>query len=153
MDPEQTAIPKIAIDLPLARKMLARVTPRTEPLAIERLGSDGFSGAIFFIDPASGPPLVIKVYPREPWWRMAKEFYVARLLSRAPGVLAPHFLGADDSCEFLLYRYSVMTRLEGERLALCEELMSEAELAGVWREVGADAAHPPDADGGVRLYR
>jgi aminoglycoside phosphotransferase (APT) family kinase protein len=58
-------------------------------------------------------------------------------MSRAPGVLAPHFLGVDDSCELLPYRYSVMTRLEGERLALCEELMSEAELVGVWRKVGA----------------
>ena len=137
MDPAQTAIPEIAIDLPLARKMLARVTPAIEPLTIERPDRGGFSGAIVFIDAASGPPLVIKVYPREPWWRMAKEFYVAGLMSRAPGVLAPHFLAADDSCELLPYRYSVMSRLEGERLALCEELMSEAELVGVWREVGA----------------
>jgi aminoglycoside phosphotransferase (APT) family kinase protein len=137
MDPAQTAIPEIAIDLALARKMLARVAPRIEPFAIERPDRGRFSGAIFFIDAASGPPLVIKVYPREPWWRMAKEFYVAGLMSHAPGVLAPHFLGADDSCELLPYRYSVMTRLEGERLALCEELMSEAELARVWGEVGA----------------
>ena len=137
MDPAQTVIPEIAIDLPLARKMLARAGPPIEPLAIKRPDRGGFSGAIFFIDAASGPPLVIKVYPRESWWRMAKEFYVAGLMSRATGVLAPQFLAADDSCELLPYRYSVMTRLEGERLALCEELMSEAELAGVWREVGA----------------
>jgi aminoglycoside phosphotransferase (APT) family kinase protein len=137
MDPAHTVIPDIAIDLPLAGKMLARLASAIEPLAIERPDRGGFSGAIFFIDAAGGPPLVIKVYPREPWWRMAKEFYVARLLSRAPGVLAPQFLAADDGCELLPYRYSVMTRLEGERLALCEELMSEAELVSVWREVGA----------------
>jgi hypothetical protein len=31
MDPAETAIPEIAIDLPFARKMLARVTPATTP--------------------------------------------------------------------------------------------------------------------------
>jgi aminoglycoside phosphotransferase len=137
MDPEQTAVPEISIDLPLARRMLARATPPIEPVAIERLDRGGFSGAIFFIDAASGPPLVIKIYPREPWWRIAKEFYVAGLLSRSTGVLAPHFLAANDSCELLPYRYSVMTRLKGDRFALCEELMSDAELVGLWREVGA----------------
>ena len=137
MDPEQTAVPEITIDLPLVRRMLARATPPIEPMAIERLDRGGFSGAIFFIDAASGPPLVIKIYPREPWWRMAKEFYVAGLLSRSAGMLAPHFLAANDSCELLPYRYSVMTRLKGDRFALCEELMSDAELVGLWREVGA----------------
>jgi hypothetical protein len=90
MEPEQTAIPAAAVDLPLARRMLANLTPPEVPIAIERLKSDGYSGAIFFVDVARGPPLVIKVYPRDPSWRMAKEVYVSDLLRRAP-VLAPRF--------------------------------------------------------------
>ncbi len=136
MDPRQAAIPEIAIDLSLARRMLSRLTPPVEPLAIERLDKGGQSGAIFFIEAASGPPLVIKVYPREPWWRMAKEFYVAELLARAAGVLVPHFLATDDSCELLPLRYSIMTRLNGERLALHEERMTKAQLVDLWSEVG-----------------
>jgi hypothetical protein len=42
MDPAQTTIPEIAIDLPLARKMLARVAPPIEPLAGIRGMVDGF---------------------------------------------------------------------------------------------------------------
>ncbi len=137
MDPEQTAIPAIVLDLPLARRILADLTPPEEPIAIERLESGGCSGAIFFVDVASGPPLVIKVYPRLPWWRMAKEVYVSDLLSRAPNVLAPRFLGADDSGKLVPFRYSLMTRLEGERLALCEERMSDGERLAVCRAVGA----------------
>ncbi len=137
MDPQQTAIPEIVIDLALARRILANLTPPIEPIAIERLESGGYSGAIFFVDVASGPPLVIKVYPRQPSWRMAKEVYVSGLLSRAPNVLAPRFLAADDSVRLLPFRYSVMTRRKGERLALCEERMSESELVAIWREIGA----------------
>ncbi len=137
MDPQQTAIPAIVIDLPLARRILANLTPPIEPIAIERSESAGYSGAIFFVDVANGPALVVKVYPRDPSWRMAKEVYVSGLLSRAPNVLAPRFLAADDSGKLLPFRYSVMTRLEGERLALCEERMSESELVAIWREVGA----------------
>jgi hypothetical protein len=39
MDPRQAAIPEIAIDVSLARRMLSRLTPPVEPLAIERLRS------------------------------------------------------------------------------------------------------------------
>jgi hygromycin-B 7''-O-kinase len=137
MDPAQTAIPDTRIDLRHARRILARVSPNAVPTAIRRLADGGHSGAIFLADVASGPALVIKVYPNEPSWRMAKEAYVARLLSRIPGVLAPRFFLADDTRELLAFRYAVMTRLEGERLASCEPQMSEDELASVWREVGA----------------
>jgi Ser/Thr protein kinase RdoA (MazF antagonist) len=137
VDPAQTAIPDVQIDLGLARRVLARLSPPAQPVAVRRLTGGGFSGAIFLVDTASGPALVIKVYPNEPWWRMAKEAYVAGLLSRAPAILAPRFLSADDTRELLPFRYAVMTRLEGERLALCEPQMSEDELPAVWREVGA----------------
>jgi aminoglycoside phosphotransferase (APT) family kinase protein len=137
MDPAQTTIPDIRIDLPLARRVLARLSPPLRPLAVSRLTAGGFSGAIFFVETAAGPPLVIKAYPNEPWWRMAKEAYVAGLVARAPSVLAPCFLAVDDTRELLPFRYAVMTRLEGERLAFCEPQMSEDELASVWREVGA----------------
>jgi Ser/Thr protein kinase RdoA (MazF antagonist) len=137
MDPAQTAIPDVRIDLRLARRIFARVSPNAVPTAIRRLADGGYSGAIFLADVATGPALVVKVYPNEPWWRMAKEAYVASLLSRAPGVLAPRFLLGDDTRELLPFRYAIMTRLDGERLALCEPQMSEDELASVWREVGA----------------
>jgi aminoglycoside phosphotransferase (APT) family kinase protein len=137
MDPAQTAIPDIRIDLRLARRIFARVSPSAVPIGIRRLADGGHSGATFLADVASGPALVIKVYPNEPSWRMAKEVYVAGLLSRDSGVLAPRFLLGDDTRELLPFRYTVMTRLEGERLASCEPQMSEDQLASVWREVGA----------------
>lgn len=86
--------------MPLARRILARLTAPVAPLAVERVESGGYSGAIFFVDVASGPPLVIKVYPSEPSWRMAKEFYVAGLLSRAAGVVAPEFLACNETTFF-----------------------------------------------------
>jgi len=121
----------------------ARAQDPRQPNAANRADRDrasesaGYSGAIFFVDVANGPALVVKVYPRDPSWRMAKEVYVSGLLSRAPNVLAPRFLAADDSGKLLPFRYSVMTRLERERLALCEERMSESELVAIWRKIGA----------------
>ena len=137
MDPRLTTIPEVRVDLPLARRILARLEPPIEPVAIERVEHGGASGAIYFVATASESDLVVKVYPREPWWRMAKEFYVAGLMARAGGVLSPRFLSADDSGQLLPFRYAVMTRLAGEPLALCERQMDEGQIVEIWSQAGA----------------
>jgi aminoglycoside phosphotransferase (APT) family kinase protein len=137
MDPRLTKIPEANVGLAEVRAILASLELRREPIGIERVQGGGYSGAVYLIDVVDGPALVLKLYPREPWWRMAKEVYVAGLLERAPGVAAPRFLLADDSCALLPLRFAVMTRLKGRRLALCEEEMSETELASIWSEAGA----------------
>lgn len=125
------------VGLAEARAILARLQPPLEPIGMERVERGGYSGAVYLIDAADAPALVLKVYPLEPWWRMGKEVYVAGLLEGAPGVASPRFLIADDSRDLLPFRFAVMTRLEGERLALCEQRMSEAQLAAVWTQAGA----------------
>ena len=137
MDPRLTTIPEVDIDLPLARRILARLEPPIEPVAIQRVEHGGASGAIYFVTTTSDGDLVVKVYPREPWWRMAKEFYVAGLMAGGGGIRSPRFLLADDSYQLLPFRYAVMTRLAGESLALCERQMDEGQIVDIWSQAGA----------------
>jgi aminoglycoside phosphotransferase (APT) family kinase protein len=58
-------------------------------------------------------------------------------LESALGVPSPRFLLADDSRALLPFNFVVMTRLEGERLTICEERMSRAQLAATWTQAGA----------------
>lgn len=141
MDLSETAVPPLVIEFPLARQMLARLSPPAEPLRIGTLKGGGHSGAIVFVDVAGGGRLVIKFYPREPPRRMAREFTVARLLMGYASILAPRFLLADESCALTPYRYSIMTRLPGEPLAQCERRMTETELLAVWRQIGTQMRH------------
>jgi aminoglycoside phosphotransferase (APT) family kinase protein len=130
------AIPDLDIDEPLARRILARLHPPLEPTSIARLRNGGGSGAIFFVATTSGMSLVVKAYPPEPWWRMAKESYVAGLLAEVPEIPSPRFLAVDESRQLMAFRYAVMTRLVGEPLSACEERMNDGEIRAVWTEVG-----------------
>jgi aminoglycoside phosphotransferase (APT) family kinase protein len=81
---------------------------------------------------------VIKVYSEDFHWKLEKEVFVYELLRRhrvdAP---VPEILAADDSKSLLPYNFSVMTKREGRHvLSLIEEL-SDRELEGINRQVGA----------------
>ena len=103
-----------------------------------RVETGGTSGAIYLVDVADGPALVLKLYPEEPWWRMGKETYVAaRLQAVVPDVPAPRFLHVDDSRATVPHRLSVMTRLPGESLAAHDGAMGTEQARGVWMEAGA----------------
>lgn len=152
MDPALTKIPEVKVDLAVARAILARLERPLVPVAIERIASAGASGAIYRIDTAADPALILKVYPHEPHWRMEKEAFVGRLLEPIPEILSPHYLLADDSQSLLPYNFAVMTLLQGEPLARCEDRMTETELHNIWAEVGAQLRHiHRGADAGFRL--
>jgi hygromycin-B 7''-O-kinase len=85
-------------------------------------------------DPAER--VIIKVYPRELHWRLAKERHVYRLLGALDGFPIPRVLYADDSGRHLDRGYLVLTLLDGQVLSEVSPDLSDSELAHVYRRLG-----------------
>jgi hypothetical protein len=81
-DPPVQLKPRLAISIDQAQAMVDRVAPRSRVLGIIELHG-GEMSTIFEIALADAANCILKVYPPQLQWKMAKEVYIFKLLRNA----------------------------------------------------------------------
>jgi hygromycin-B 7''-O-kinase len=90
---------------------------------------------VAFVDTAH-PPLVLKVYPDDLYWKMQKEVSVVGLVHNRFSVPLPRILFADDSKRLLDLNFLVMTKLDGSILGGLEGTLTSEQLASAYVQIG-----------------
>jgi aminoglycoside phosphotransferase (APT) family kinase protein len=80
--------------------------------------------------------LVLKVYPDNLRWKMAKEVFVYGLLTRAPRLPTPEVLVSDDSGALISEAYLIMKKLPGALAASEMSSLQVGDIEKVYEQVG-----------------
>jgi aminoglycoside phosphotransferase (APT) family kinase protein len=122
-----------------AAELLRGPVPGARVTEVVRLSGGSVSGACEVRFAGAEEPVIVKVYGRGAGDRMVKELAVYRIL-REHGVTAvPRVLGSggEDGGGALGVPYLVMSRLPGESAQAALETMDSADVAEVYRQMGA----------------
>ncbi|UGY02972.1 phosphotransferase family protein [Bradyrhizobium quebecense] len=83
-----------------------------------------------------GPSCILKVYPVELHWKMAKEVYVHELL-RDVDIPVPRILLADDTRAVIGLSFVLMSKLNGIEPSRRDPALSDEEQFAIFAEMGA----------------
>jgi len=127
--------PRLAISIDQTQAIVRRMSPQASVLGVTELRGGEIS-TVLEIALAEAPACILKIYPDQLQWKMAKEVYVLGLL-RELGTTIPRILLADDTRSVVDLNYVLMTRLDGTVLGRREAALSEAQLFSIYAEMGA----------------
>lgn len=127
--------PRLAISIDQAQAIIDRVAPHaTVHDVIELRGGDiSTILEIVLIDAAS---YILKVYPEQLQWKMAKEVHVLGLLDRVD-IPVPRILLADDTRSVIDLSFVLMRKLDGIVLGRRDPELSAQEQFAIFAEMGA----------------
>ena len=104
-----------------------------EPVGFARL--HGGTSDVYRIDVAGAEnPLVLKIYPDEPAWTMAKEALVAGWIGGRAGLPIPQWLRVDERRTRIPYRFALTTWLPGVTV---RSLIGAPGIEDAYRQMGA----------------
>jgi aminoglycoside phosphotransferase (APT) family kinase protein len=82
-------------------------------------------------------PTIIKVYAEQWRWKQEKEIHVYRLLEQHGVGPVPRILHSRDEDSPIGQAFTIMTRLDGVPVSAVRGDLSDAEVRGVYRQLGA----------------
>jgi len=127
--------PRLTISIDQAQAIIDRAISHARVLGVAELRG-GEMSTIFEIALADAPACILKVYPSQLQWKMAKEVHVLGLL-RDFGTTVPRILLADDTRAVIDLNFVLMTRLDGVVLGSREPSLTDQELFSIYAEMGA----------------
>ena len=122
-DPPLQLKPRLAISIDQAQAIVDRVAPGSRVAGITELRGGEIS-TILEIVLADAPNCILKVYPAELHWKMAKEVYVLGRL-RGVDIPVPRILLADDTRSVIGLSFVLMSKLDGIELSRRDPELSE----------------------------
>ncbi|GIQ77874.1 phosphotransferase family protein [Bradyrhizobium sp. RD5-C2] len=134
-DPPLQLKPRLAISIDQAQAIIDRVAPRRRVAGITELRGGEIS-TILEIVLADAPNRILKVYPAQLHWKMAKEVYVHGLL-RDADIPVPRILLADDTRSVIDLSFVLMSKLDGVELSRRDPELSHQEQFAIFAEMGA----------------
>ncbi|GEC54871.1 aminoglycoside phosphotransferase (APT) family kinase protein [Bradyrhizobium japonicum] len=138
-DPPLQLKPRLEISIDQAQAIIDRVAPGSPVAAITELHGGEIS-TILEITRADAPSCILKVYPAQLQWKMAKEVYVLGLV-RDAGIAIPRILMADDSRALIDLNFVLMSKLDGVVLGNREAALTDQELFSIYAAMGAALRH------------
>ncbi|WP_338832149.1 aminoglycoside phosphotransferase family protein [Bradyrhizobium sp. 27S5] len=133
-DPPLQLKPRLAVSIDQAQAIINRVAPgATVRDVIELRG--GEISTILEIVLADAPGCILKVYPAQLQWKMAKEVHVLGLL-RAVDIPVPRILVADDTRSVIDLSFVLMTKLDGVVLGGREPALTDQQLFVIYAAMG-----------------
>ncbi|NLS73327.1 aminoglycoside phosphotransferase family protein [Bradyrhizobium brasilense] len=133
-DPPLQLKPRLAIPIDQAQAIIDRIAPGARVAGITELRGGEIS-TILQITRADAPSCILKVYPAQLQWKMAKEVYVLGLL-RDAGIAIPRILIADDSRALIDFNFVLMSKLDGVVLGNREAAPTDQELFSIYAAMG-----------------
>lgn len=134
-DPPLQLKPRLAISIDQAQAIVSGIAPHaTVQDVIELRG--GEISTIFDIVLADAPNSILKVYPTQLQWKMAKEVHVLGLL-RDVALPISRILLADDTHSVIDLSFVLMSKLDGVVLGRREPALTDQELFAIYAEMGA----------------
>ncbi|MBR1160725.1 phosphotransferase family protein [Bradyrhizobium elkanii] len=138
-DPPPQLKPRLAISTDQAQAIIDRVAPGSRVAGITELRGGEIS-TILEITRAGAPSCILKVYPAQLQWKMAKEVHVLGLL-RDASIAIPRILMADDSRALIDFNFVLMSKLDGVVLGNREAALTDQELFSIYAAMGAALHH------------
>ncbi|WP_076859827.1 phosphotransferase family protein [Bradyrhizobium mercantei] len=133
-DPPLQLKPRLAISIDQAQAIVSRVGPRTAVRDVIELRGGEIS-TILEIALVDAPGYILKVYPAQLQWKMAKEVHVLGLL-RDVDIPVPRILLADDTRSTIDLSFVLMSKLDGVVLGQREPELADQELFTVYAAMG-----------------
>jgi aminoglycoside phosphotransferase (APT) family kinase protein len=127
--------PKLTVSGVQAQTIVDRSAPGGRLAGIRELHG-GEIGAVFALELAGAPDLILKVYPDTLHWKMRKEMRVSGLLDGKLAIPTPRILLSDDSKTLLDFNFLVMSRLAGTPLLDVEKTLDKPELSAIYVQMG-----------------
>ncbi|HEX7921929.1 MAG TPA: phosphotransferase [Bradyrhizobium sp.] len=134
-DPPLQLEPRLAISIDKAQAIIDRVARRWRVAGITELRGGEIS-TILEIALTDAPSCILKVYPAELHWKMAKEVYVHGLL-RNVDIPVPRILLADDTGSVIDLSFVLMSKLDGVELSRRDPELSHQEQFAIFAAMGA----------------
>ncbi|QOZ34469.1 phosphotransferase family protein [Bradyrhizobium sp. CCBAU 53421] len=134
-DPPLQLKPRLAISIDQAQAIVSRAAAGARVRDITELRGGEIS-TILEIVLADAPNCILKVYPAQLHWKMAKEVYVHGLL-RDVDIPVPRILLADDTSSVIDLSFVLMSKLDGVELSRRDPELSEQEQFAIFAEMGA----------------
>ncbi len=133
-DPPLQLKPRLTISIEQAQAIVSSIAPHaTVSDVIELRG--GEISTILEIVLADAPNCILKAYPTQLQWKMAKEVHVLGLL-RDVAIPVPRILLADDTRSTIDLSFVLMSKLDGVMLGQREPALTEQELFAIHAELG-----------------
>jgi len=115
------------------RAVVRDLDSKLDPVGFARL--HGGTSDVYRIDVVGADnPLVLKIYPDEPAWTMAKEALVAGWIGERAGLPIPQWLRVDERRTCIPYRYALTTWLPGVTV---RSLIGTPRIDAAYRQMGA----------------
>lgn len=134
-DPPLQLKPRLTISIEQAQAIVDRVPLHSRVHDVIELRGGEIS-TILEIVLADAPNCILKVYPTQLQWKMAKEVHVLGLL-RDVAIPVPHILLADDTHSTIDLSFVLMSKLDGVMLGQREPELGDQELFAIYAEMGA----------------
>lgn len=134
-DPPLQLKPRLTISIEQAQAIADRVPLHSRVHDVIELRGGEIS-TILEIVLADAPACILKVYPAQLHWKMAKEVYVHGLL-RDVAIPVPRILLADDTHSTIDLNFVLMSKLDGVTLGQREPALTDQELFAIYAEMGA----------------
>ncbi|MBR0895212.1 aminoglycoside phosphotransferase family protein [Bradyrhizobium tropiciagri] len=134
-DPPLELKPRLAISIDQAQAIIDRAVPGSRVVNVTELRGGEIS-TILEIVLADAPGCILKVYPQQLHWKMAKEVHVLGLL-RDVDIPIPRILLADDTGSVVDLSFVLMSKLDGIVLGQREPTLTDEELFAIYAEMGA----------------
>ncbi|GKQ51107.1 phosphotransferase family protein [Bradyrhizobium sp. Ce-3] len=134
-DPPLQLKPRLAISIDQAQAIVSRAAAGARVRDVIELRGGEIS-TILEIALVDAPNCILKVYPAELHWKMAKEVHVLGLL-RDVDIPVPRILLADDTNSVIDLSFVLMRKLDGVELSRRDPELSEQEQLAIFAEIGA----------------
>ncbi|VIO74522.1 hypothetical protein CI1B_52950 [Bradyrhizobium ivorense] len=134
-DPPLQLKPRLTVSVDQAQAIMARVAPHATVRDVIEL-QGGEISTILEIVLTDAPNCILKIYPTQLQWKMAKEVHVLGLLARVD-IPVPRILLADDTRAAIDLNFVLMTKLDGMVLGHREPALTDQELSAIYAEMGA----------------
>ena len=129
----------VALELEQIRALVRDLDTALDPVGFERLA--GGVHDVYRIDLAGDKnPLVLKTYPDEPKWIVAKEALVAGWIGERAGIPIPRWLRIDERRARIPFRFALITWLPGVTV---RSLIGKPGIDMAYRQMGALLADAP----------